>query len=157
MIEHQPFLASAKLRAALTAPTRVSFHLRVAAGETIFSTGAPSRGVYLVCSGTVRLALPGSQQATLAGPGSALGLPAVVGHHAYILTAQAVEEVQLAFVPHKEFMEMLRQSPELCLEVAKMLGTELYYVRRAPLAHGEWSIQDLRPRVVCRKVAANRA
>ncbi len=105
-----------------------------AAGETIFKQGERIRGVYLICSGTVALSMNSPRRATNAGAGSALGLPAAVGNHSYILTAQAVGDAQLAFVPRQQFVETLNGRPDLCLEVAKMLGTELQYAQHTMIS-----------------------
>jgi len=125
MTDHQPFLTSQSLREALRTIASIR---QVAPEEEIFRQGEPMRGVYLICSGSVALSIASSRQIRNAGPGSALGLPAAMGHHRYILTAQAVDNTQLAFVPREQLMETLNRRPDLCLEVAQMLGTELHLV-----------------------------
>lgn len=131
MTEHQPFLASRSLRRALSTIASIQ---QVAAGETIIRQDEPVRGIYLICSGTVALSNNSSRWTKNAGRGSALGLPAVMGKHRYILTAQAVGDAQLAFVPYQQLVEILDQRPDLCLEIAKMLGTELHYAQRTILS-----------------------
>lgn len=125
MTDHQPFLTSQSLREALRTIASIR---HVVAEENIFRQGEPMRGVYLICSGSVALSIASSRQTRNAGPGSALGLPAAMGHYRYILTAQAVNNAQLAFVPREQLMETLNRRPDLCLEVAQMLGTELHHV-----------------------------
>lgn len=146
MTDHQPFLTSQSLRVAL----RIIASIReVAAKEKIFRQGEPVRGVYLICSGSVALSIASSCQTRSAGPGSALGLPAAMGHFRYILTAQAVENAQVAFVPREQFMETLRRRPDLCLEVAQMIGTELHHVWHPILSLREDTVA-IPPGVPCR-------
>lgn len=125
MIEtEQAFLASERFCAAfntLATPKRFS------AGESVFVRGEPSRGVFLVSSGRVALSVGNEVTTKEAGPGSALGLPATVAQIDYVLSAQALSDAELGFVPCEQFLSFLEKQPDLSLEVVQILGTELQY------------------------------
>ena len=77
MTDGQPFLTSEKFRTALESVARIQYF---PAGEKIFERGEPLRGVFLVCSGKVRLSIAEARQTRNAGPCSTLGLPATIAN-----------------------------------------------------------------------------
>jgi CRP-like cAMP-binding protein len=126
MIDDQPFLASEKLRAALQTVARTQYF---SAGEKIFGRGEPLQGVFLVCSGKVRLSIGETRQTRNAGPRSTLGLPATIANTPYILSARAIDDAKLAFVSRERFMKAVEEQPDLRLEVVQMLGVELQHAQ----------------------------
>jgi CRP-like cAMP-binding protein len=106
--------------------------LSKAKGSVLFRHGDPARGVFLICSGKVRLSLDGANSSfppRVIGPGSVAGLPASVAGSPYSLTAEVVEDAELAFVPRVALLEWLQRNPQLCFEVMDILSGEISQTR----------------------------
>ena len=115
-----------------------------AKGTILFRHGDACSGLYLIRKGRVSLALDGANCAfppRLLGAGSVVGLPATVAGSPYSLTAQVIDDAELAFVPREAVVECLRQNPQLCFEVMDMLSGEISGTRFAIKQSG-----GLRPR-----------
>jgi len=99
-------------------------------GATLFVEGQPPRGVFILCSGRVKLSTTSADGKTLivriADPGEVLGLPATVTEKPYELTAEVIEPTQANFIPRQEFLNFLREHGEVGLRVAQQLG-ETYH------------------------------
>ena len=90
-----------------------------------------ARGVFILCSGRVKLSTTSIDGRTLivrfAEPGELLGLPSTVTGKPYSLTAEVIEPTQLKFVARGDFLDFLREYGEVALRVAQQLG-EAYQV-----------------------------
>lgn len=99
-------------------------------GATLFVEGQSPRGVYILCSGRIKLSTTSADGKTLivrmSEPGEVLGLPATVTGSEYELTADVVEPSQVNFIPRQEFLNFLRDHGEAALRVAQQLG-ETYH------------------------------
>jgi CRP/FNR family transcriptional regulator, cyclic AMP receptor protein len=99
-------------------------------GATLFLEGQAPRGVFIVCSGRVKLSTSSADGRTLilriADPGEVLGLPASVTGKPYELTADVIEPTQANFIPRQDFLNFLRDHGEAALRVAQQLG-ETYH------------------------------
>jgi CRP/FNR family cyclic AMP-dependent transcriptional regulator len=99
-------------------------------GATLFVEGQLPRGVFILCSGRVKLSTTSADGKTLivriADPGEVLGLPATVTEKPYELTAEVIEPTQANFIPRQEFLNFLREHGEVGLKVAQQLG-ETYH------------------------------
>lgn len=99
-------------------------------GATLFVEGQPARGVFILCSGRVKLSTSSADGKTLilriAEPGEVLGLPATVTGTAYELTADIIEPAQANFIGRTEFLNFLKEHGEAALRVAQQLG-ETYH------------------------------
>ena len=99
-------------------------------GATLFVEGQVPRGVFVLCSGRVKLSTTSADGKTLivriADPGEVLGLPATVTEKTYELTAEVIEPTQANFIPRQEFLSFLREHGEVGLRVAQQLG-ETYH------------------------------
>lgn len=95
-------------------------------GATLFVEGQPGRGVYIVCSGRVKLSTSSIDGKTLivrlSQPGEVLGLPATVTGTSYELMAEVVEPAQVNFISSQDFLSFLREFGEVALRVAQQLG-----------------------------------
>jgi CRP-like cAMP-binding protein len=103
-------------------------------GTFLFRHGDAVQGVFLICNGRIRLAIEGVDSAfppRLLGVGSVVGLPAAVAGSPYSLTAEVVEDAELAFVPRPPLLECLQKDPLLCFEVMDMLSGEISETRSA--------------------------
>src|SRR5215471_15882850 len=99
-------------------------------GATLFVEGQPSRGVFILCAGRVKLSTSSADGKSLivriAETGEVLGLPATVTGKAYELTAEVIEPSQANFIARQDFLVFLRQHGEAALRVAQQLG-ETYH------------------------------
>ena len=99
-------------------------------GATLFVEGQPARGVFILCSGRVKLSTTSADGKTLilriSEPGEVLGLPATVTGKPYELTADVLEPTQANFIARTDFLNFLRAHGEAALKVAQQLG-ETYH------------------------------
>ena len=66
-----------------------------------------------------------------AGPGSLLGLPAIISNKPSTLTAMARKDSMIRFVTRDDFEEVVRTDPALLLQVLHILATEVRTARQA--------------------------
>jgi CRP/FNR family cyclic AMP-dependent transcriptional regulator len=95
-------------------------------GATLFVEGQIGRGVFILCSGRVKLSTSSIDGRTLivrlAEQGEVLGLPATVTGTPYELTAEVAEAAQVNFVSTEDFLTFLREYGDVALRVARQLG-----------------------------------
>ena len=105
-------------------------------GATLFVEGQAGRGVFILCTGRVKLSTSSVDGKTLivriAEPGEVLGLPATVTGKSYELTADVIESTQANFVSRNDFLNFLREYGEVSLRVAQQLG-ETYHAAVAEM------------------------
>jgi len=102
----------------------------------LFMQGDSASGVYVVCSGTVRLFIrnPITGEVTfdrIAEPGSLLGLPAVFGDKPYSMSAEVVEEGEIGFISRERFLEAMQKDGRLCMRCLQLLSEEVRIARGA--------------------------
>jgi CRP/FNR family cyclic AMP-dependent transcriptional regulator len=99
-------------------------------GATLFVEGQFPRGVFVLCSGRVKLSTSSADGRTLilrmSESGEVLGLPATVTGKPYELTAEVIEPTQANFIGREDFLRFLREHGEAALRVAQQLG-ETYH------------------------------
>lgn len=99
-------------------------------GATLFVEGQTARGVFILCTGKVKLSTSSADGKTLilriSEPGEVLGLPATVTGSAYELTADVIEPAQANFISRMDFLHFLKEYGEAALRVAQQLG-ETYH------------------------------
>lgn len=99
-------------------------------GATLFVEGQTARGVFILCSGRVKLSTTSADGKTLivriADQGEVLGLPATVTGKPYELTGEVIEPTQANFIARQDFLSFLRGHGEVGLRVAQQLG-ETYH------------------------------
>ena len=95
-------------------------------GAALFLEGQTGRGVFIVCSGRVKLSTSSLDGRTLivrlSEPGEVLGLPATVTGAPYELTAEVIEPTQANFVSREDFLSFLREYGDVAVRVAQLLG-----------------------------------
>ena len=95
-------------------------------GATLFVEGQPARGLFVLCSGRVKLSTCSADGKTLilriSEPGEVLGLPATVTGTCYELTADVIEPAQANFIARTDFLRFLKDTGEAGLRVAQQLG-----------------------------------
>lgn len=96
------------------------------AGAVLFLEKQDPRGVFVVCSGEVKLSFSSSAGKTLilkiAKPGDILGLMATVTGSPYEVTAETLYPSQVIFVRREDFIRFLAKHPEANAEVVKQLS-----------------------------------
>lgn len=113
-------------------------------GSILFREGQAARGVFLICQGRIRLSVSSENGQRMvfrvAGVGEALGLSAALAARKYEVTAEAIDNVRVAFIRRKELLHFLRQHRDVCLQVVNQLSEDLHVaydrVRAVGLGHG---------------------
>jgi len=99
-------------------------------GATLFVEGQAARGVFILCTGRVKLSTSSADGKTLilrvSEPGEVLGLPSTVTGKHYELTADVIEPTQANFISRQDFLGFLREHGEAAVRVAQQLG-ETYH------------------------------
>src|SRR5712692_11059492 len=95
-------------------------------GATLFSEAQYPRGVFILCSGRVKLSTSSADGRTLIlripEPGEILGLAATVAGHPYQASAEVIEPSQANFISRTEFLQFLRGHGDAALRVAEQLS-----------------------------------
>lgn len=95
-------------------------------GAILFVEGQAPRGVYIVCSGRVKLTTTSRDGKTLilriAQGGEVLGLHATVSGKPYELTAETLQPCQLDFIKRDDFLRFLQNHGDACLTAAQHLS-----------------------------------
>lgn len=105
--------------------------------RVLFRQGDAPTGVYVVSKGSTMLATKSDGDVILnvqAGPGSVLGVPAVVGAKPYSLTAEAAEGAEISVLPAEDFVQLMQADSQLAFRVLQVLAAELRYARES-LSH----------------------
>jgi|SRR5271165_4024871 len=105
---------------------------RYPAAQVLFREDGESVGVYLVCTGKVRMSVRNMPNLDRDFPaGSLLGLPSTFTGRPYSLTAVTLAESDVLHVSQNEFLELMRERPELCREATDILGREVTFIQSA--------------------------
>ena len=95
-------------------------------GATLFVEGQPSRGLFILCTGHVKLSTSSADGKTLilriSEPGDLLGLPATISGRPYEVTADVIEPTQANFIGRTDFLTFLRDHGDAALRVAQELS-----------------------------------
>ncbi len=95
-------------------------------GAVLFVEGQAPRGVYVICSGRVKLTTTSRDGKTLilriANAGELLGLHATVSGKPYELTAETLQACQLDFIKRDDFLNFLQNHGDACLHAAQHLS-----------------------------------
>src|ERR1700740_528306 len=95
-------------------------------GAVLFVEGQSARGIYIICSGRVKLSTTSRDGKTLilriAQPGEVLGLHATVSGRPYEFTGETLQSCQLDFVRREDFLRFLQNHGEACLNAAQHLS-----------------------------------
>ena len=101
-----------------------------ARGTVLFREGQPARGVFMLCSGRVRLSVcsdDGSRiTVRVVSAGEMLGLSAALAGGSYEVTAEVLETLQVAQVRRKDLLHFLHEHREVCMQVVNMLSEDLH-------------------------------
>jgi CRP/FNR family transcriptional regulator, cyclic AMP receptor protein len=129
--------------AALRALDAVKFTAAYPRGALLFVEGQPARGVYVLCSGRVKLSATSRDARVIitriVRAGEILGLCAALSGGPYEVTAETLEPSQVNFVRRADFLRLLASHSEASLRAAEQLGRNysaaLEQVRMLGLSH----------------------
>jgi CRP/FNR family cyclic AMP-dependent transcriptional regulator len=109
-------------------------------GSLIFVEGEKARGVFVLCSGKVKLTTSSSEGRTLivriAEAGEVLGTSAVLLQRPYEMSAETIEPAQINFVRTEEFMAWIQNDRAAMMSVAKQLSDDYYNAQKEIRAFG---------------------
>jgi len=127
------YVADPELAAALEA---LSTPLVPNQDRVLFRQGELPSALYLVRKGEVALAMESRGRIVIcfqAGPGSIVGLPAVVGNKPYTMTAAPCGDAEVCQVTRDEFEHLIAENPTLSMKVLEVLAGEIRLARRAAM------------------------
>jgi CRP/FNR family cyclic AMP-dependent transcriptional regulator len=100
------------------------------AGTLLFLDKDPFRGVYLLCTGKIKLTISSSGGKTLilrlARPGEVLGLMAAISGTPYEATAETMEPCQLAFIRQEDFSRFIHKYPEVYQSMLRQMSSQYF-------------------------------
>jgi CRP/FNR family transcriptional regulator len=98
-------------------------------GKPLFSCGQPTRGIYLVEKGRIKLFLCSDTTGTAfdeVGPGAVLALSEAISGGPHKLTAVAVDCAHVAFVTRDDLLPFLQQNQLFCMQLVQLLSEDLH-------------------------------
>jgi len=112
-------------------------------GAVLFVEGQSPRGVFMLCTGRVKLTTCSSDGKALitriAEGGEVLGLGAAVSGKPYMVTAETLSPCQVNFIKREDFLGFLKDNGTACLRVAEHLSNNYHnafeQVRSLGLSH----------------------
>lgn len=100
--------------------------------HVLFDEDGETSGAFLVLKGKVVMGIRNMPELDrVFSAGSLLGLPATFTGHPYSLTAVTVVQSDIIHLPREEFLQLMRERPELCREATDMLGREVTFIQSA--------------------------
>jgi len=95
-------------------------------GAFLFAEGQPSRGVFVLCSGRVKLFTSSADGKTFvlkfAEPGEMLGLAGTLSGQPYEAWAEATQPAHTSFVERRHLVHVMRHHREAAVQLAMQLG-----------------------------------
>jgi CRP/FNR family transcriptional regulator, cyclic AMP receptor protein len=95
-------------------------------GAVLFVEGQESRGVFILCSGRVKLSVCSEDGNAvilrISDPGDVVGLPGTISGKPYELTAEVLEPAQVNFIARDLFLRFLSLYGEVAVAVTKLLS-----------------------------------
>jgi CRP/FNR family transcriptional regulator, cyclic AMP receptor protein len=99
-------------------------------GAMLFIEGQQPRGVFVLCTGRVKLSTTSREGKTIitkiSEPGDVLGLNAVVSGRPYEVTSEMMEPGQANFVPRDGLLQLMKDFPEVAMRVAQQLSRNYF-------------------------------
>jgi CRP/FNR family transcriptional regulator, cyclic AMP receptor protein len=106
----------------------ISHHTVMPEGALLFVEGQTSRGIFILCSGKVKLSTTSKEGKVLilkqAETGEVLGLSAAISGTDYEMTAETASACQLNFIGRQDFMKILQNESEVGMHAALWLSRE---------------------------------
>ena len=113
---------------------QTSHHTTLPAGAILFVEGQIPRGIFVLCSGRVKLSTASREGKVLilkfAEAGEALGLSAAISGMNYEMTAETATPCQLNYVDRKNLMSLIEDHSEVGMHAAQALSREFQFAYR---------------------------
>jgi CRP-like cAMP-binding protein len=124
------FLTFAPLFAGLTDAEREKLgegftHGQIDNGSTLFRSGDPAGGLYLLEQGFVRMTTESGQTLATLGPGSILGDAALFRAAPEDVTAQAVSPVEFWMLSDRALRDLIVQNPAIGIKLSQSFGAQI--------------------------------
>lgn len=95
-------------------------------GSALFMQSQPSEGIYILCRGRIKLSTCSRDGKVIilqiAEAGEVLGLSAVVSGTPFEATAEVIEPSQISFIRKSDFLRILQQNSDACLNAVRQLS-----------------------------------
>jgi CRP/FNR family transcriptional regulator, cyclic AMP receptor protein len=115
-------------RSALDSFQKIGVQKLLRRGEALFHEDCANEGVFVICTGQVKLSCSSRAGKTLilkvAVPGDVLGLGAVISGSKYEVTAEAIEPTEIKHIQQAEFLAFIEKHGQASLHAAKSLSEE---------------------------------
>jgi CRP/FNR family transcriptional regulator, cyclic AMP receptor protein len=106
----------------------VSHHTIMPTGALLFVEGQSPRGIFVICSGKVKLYTTSKEGKVLilkqAEAGEVIGLSAAISDTSYEMTAETASPCQLNFIGRADVMTLLKNESEVGMQAAVWLSRE---------------------------------
>lgn len=103
-------------------------------GAVLFAEGEPARGVFIICSGRVKLLTRSLEGRTMilriAEAGEVLGLSATVGDRVYEVSGETLEPCQINSVRRDDFLRFITRHVDACMHSAESLAASYNAAQR---------------------------
>ncbi|MDO5655099.1 MAG: Crp/Fnr family transcriptional regulator [Flavobacteriaceae bacterium] len=103
--------------------------IQIKKGENIIEEGHAANGVYLIKSGTAKLYKVGfmgkEQIIRFSKKGDLLGYRSILSGGTFGMTATAMEEMEVEFIPERFFVRMLEENSKMSFEMLKLISKQL--------------------------------
>src|ERR1700733_11349221 len=97
-------------------------------GSTLFFENEPAKGIFLLCSGKIKLSVSSRGGKTLilqlARPGEILGLSAAMSGTPYEVSAETLYPSQVSFIRREDFISFIGRFPEAYQAVIRQLNSQ---------------------------------
>jgi CRP/FNR family transcriptional regulator, cyclic AMP receptor protein len=114
--------------AVLRSVDMVSHHSVMPGGALLFVEGQTPRGIFIICSGKVKLSTTSRDGKVLilkqAEAGEVLGLSAVISGTNYEMTAETASPSQLNFIGRQDFVTLMQRESQVGMHAAMWLSRE---------------------------------
>lgn len=102
--------------------------------QIVFHEGTPANGLYVLCRGAVKLyrsdRFGRDYIIGVAAAGDVLGELALDDGETYSISAEALTEAQLSFLPRERLMRLIERHPQIAIRLIAALGKALATSRR---------------------------
>lgn len=103
-------------------------------GALLFVEEEQPRGVFILCSGRVKLTTSSSEGKKLilkiVLPGEVLGLSSAILGKQYEVSAETIEPSQVNFIKRSDFLQFLNEHTEACFHTAEQLSSKYQLAQR---------------------------
>jgi CRP/FNR family transcriptional regulator, cyclic AMP receptor protein len=120
--------------------SKITFSSVYPKGSVLFVEGEHPRGVYIICTGKVKLTASSSEGKTLivkiAEEGEVLGMSSCILDKSYEVSAETLEPCQVNFIKKEDFIKFITENVEACMHTAEQLSNRYHDAQKEIRAYG---------------------